>query len=331
MRRREFISLLGGSIAAPFVSLPFAASGQEPGRTHRLGFLVPTRRQTPPVVALLNELRVNGFIEGANLIVIPGGFETTDDHLAEQAAGLVNAAPDAIIAGPESPLQALQALTRTVPLVGMTEDMIAAGLVKSLAHPGGNITGISLLSPELDGKRQDILIEMVPKARRIAAISDGRVTTSFHTQVLQQGAQSRGVQLSVFNVKEPMEILSAIDAAKASSCEAINFLASPMFSIPGSHDHDIVMQGIAAVRLPAIFQWAETAEADSVAAYGPRFIDMWRQRARMVVRILRGAKPADVPVEQPARFELVINLKAAKAIGFDVPASLVARADEVIE
>lgn len=104
-----------------------------------------------------------------------------------------------------------------------------------------------------------------------------------------------------------------------------------MFSIPGGHDHDIVMQGIAAVRLPAIFQWAETAEADSVAAYGPRFIDVWRQRARMVVKILRGAKPADVPVEQPVRFELVINLKAAKMIGFDVPASLVASADEVIE
>jgi putative ABC transport system substrate-binding protein len=329
MRRRDFITLLGG--AAPFVSWPFAARGQEAGRIYRLGFLTPTPRGAPFVLAFFDELRLNGYVEGENLTVIPGGFETTDDHLAEQAAVLINAAPDAVVAGPELPLQALQALTRTVPLVGMTEDMVAAGLVKSLAHPGGNITGISLLSPELDGKRQDILIEIVPKARRIAAIADGRVTASVHTEVLQQGARSRGVELSVFSVKEPKEIRSAIGAAKASDCEAINFLASPMFSVPGSHDHDTVMQGIAAVRLPAIFQWAETAEADSVAAYGPRFTDMFRQRARMVVKILRGAKPANIPVEQPTRFELVINLKAAKAIGLDVPASLVARADKAIE
>lgn len=329
MRRRDFITLLGG--AALFVSWPFAVGGQEAGRTYRLGFLTPTPRRAPPVLAFLDELHLNGFVEGENLIVIPGGFEATDDRLAERTAALINAAPDVIVAGPEPPLQALQALTRTVPLVGMTEDMVAAGLVKSLAHPGDNITGISLLSPELDGKRQDILIEMVPGARRIAALADGRVTSSLHTQVLEEGARSRGVELSVFSVKEPKEIISAIEAAKASSCVAVNFLASPMFSIPGSHDHDIVMQGIAAVRLPSIFQWVETAEADSVAAYGPSLTDMFRQRARMAVKILRGAKPADIPVEQPARFELVINMKAAKAIGLDVPTSLVARADKVIE
>ncbi len=329
MRRRDFITLLGA--ATPFVPWACAARGQEAGHIYRLGFLTPTPRGAPPTLAFFDELRLNGFVEGENLTVIPGGFEAADDRLAERAAALIDAAPDVVVAGPERPLQALQALTRTVPLVGMTEDMVAAGLVKSLAHPGGNITGISLLSPELDGKRQDILIEIVPKAHRIAAIADGRVTSSVHTDVLQQGARSHGVELSVFSVKEPKEIRAAIDAAKASGCEAINFLASPMFSIPGSRDHDIVMQGIAVVRLPTMFQWAETAEADSVAAYGPRFIDMFRQRARMVVKILRGAKPADMPVEQPTRFELVINLKAAKVIGLDVPSSLVTLADKVIE
>jgi putative tryptophan/tyrosine transport system substrate-binding protein len=326
MRRREFLTLLGGAAA-----WPLAAHAQEASRTYRLGFLVPAGRQTPAVAALLDELRLNGFVEGVNLTVIAGGFEATDDHLAERAAALVNAAPDAVVAGPELPLQALQALTRTVPLVGMTEDMVAAGLVRSLRRPGGNITGISLLSPELDGKRQDILIEIVPGARRIAAVADGRITSSFHTQVLQQGAQSRGVELSVFSVNGPEEIRSAIDAAKTSGCEAINFLASPLFSLPGSHNHYLVMEGMTAVRLPAIFQWPETAEADSVAAYGPRFTNMWRQRGRMVVKILRGAKPADVPVEQPDRYELVINHRAAKAISHEVPAGLVLRADEVIE
>ena len=324
MRRRDFIKLIAGSATA----WPLATRAQERGRIYRLGFLVPPPRQSPAVAAFVDELRQNGFVEGDNLIIIPGGFEATDEHLAGQAAALINAAPDAIVAGPELPLQAL---THTVPLVGMTEDMVAAGLVKSLAHPGGNTTGISLLSPELDGKRQDILIEMVPAAHRVAAIADGRITPTFHGEMLQQGARSRGVELSIFSVNAPEEITSTIEAAKTSGCEAINFLASPMFSTPGTHNHDIVMRGIASARLPAIFQWPEAAEAGAVAAYGPSFTDMFRQLARMVVKILHGINPADIPVEQPARFELVINLPAAKAIGLEVPVGLVARADKVIE
>jgi putative tryptophan/tyrosine transport system substrate-binding protein len=326
MRRRDFIKVIAGSAAIR--SLPVRAQER---RTYRLGFLVPTPPTAPAVRAFFDELRQNGFAEGDNLTVIPGGFEVTDNHLAERAAALINAAPDAIVAGPELPLHALQALTHTVPVVGMSEDMVAAGFVESLARPGGNITGISLLSPELDGKRQDILIEMVPEARRIGAIADGRVTPTFHSEALQQAARSRGVELSIFSVKEPKEIKSAIGSAKASGCEAINFLASPMFSLPGSRNYEVVVEAIAAARLPAIFQWPETAEAGSLAGYGPRFNDTYRQRARVVARIFRGASPADIPVEQPARFELVINLKAANAIGLNVPASLVARADEVIE
>ena len=326
MDRREFITLLGGAAA----TWPLTTRAQE-RRIYRLGFLVPPPRTAPAVTAFLDELRQNGFAEGDNLTVIPGGFEVTDDHLAEQAAALINAAPDAIVAGPELPLQALQALTHTVPLVGMTEDMVAAGFVRSLARPGDNITGVSLLSPELDGKRQDILIEMVPEAHRIGAVADGRITPTFHSEALQQAARSRGVELSIFSVKEPKEIQSTIETAKASNCEAINFLASPMFSVHGSRNYEVVVEAIAAVRLPAIFQWPETAEAGSLAGYGPRLTDTFRQRARMVAKILRGTNPADIPVEQPARFELVINLKAANAIGLKVPASLVARADKVIE
>jgi putative tryptophan/tyrosine transport system substrate-binding protein len=327
MRRRDFIT----GIARSTIAWPVAALAQAPGRTYRLGFLVPTPRKSPALAAFLDEMRLNGFIEGENLTIIPGGIEVTGDRLPEQAAALIKTAPDVIVAGPELPLQAVQALTHTVPLVGMTEDMVAAGFVNSLAHPGGNITGISLLSPELDGKRQDILIEIVPAARHIAAIADGRITPTFHSEALQQGARSRGVVLSIFSVKEPEEIRSAIEGAKASGCEGINFLASPMFSLPDTHGNDVVMRGTAAVRLPAIFQWPETAEAGAVAAYGPRFTDMYRQRARIVVKILRGTSPADIPVEQPARFELVINEKAAKSIGLDIQASLVARADKVIE
>jgi putative tryptophan/tyrosine transport system substrate-binding protein len=190
-RRRDFISLLGGAAAA----WPLMAWAQENDRTYRLGFLLPSARQTPPVEAFFDELRLNGFVEGKNLSVVPGGFESTDENLAERAAALVNAAPDAIIAGPAPPLRALHAITRSVPLIGMSEDMVGEGLAASLARPGGNITGISLLSPELDGKRQDILIEAVPGARRIAAMADSRQTPPYHLQTLQHAARSRGVEL----------------------------------------------------------------------------------------------------------------------------------------
>jgi len=220
VRRREFITLIGSAAVWPLVS-----QAQEAGRTYRLGVLVPTvSRQAPPVLALLDELRRNGFVEGQNLTLVFGGFEIANEQLPEAAAALVKAAPDVIVAGPQLPLRALQAATRTIPLVGMSEDMVAEGLVTSLAHPGGNITGISLLSPELDGKRQDILIEAVPGTRRIAAMADANATPPYHLQMLQHGARSRGVELSVFAVGGPEEIAAAIEAAKAAGGRGIEFL-----------------------------------------------------------------------------------------------------------
>jgi putative ABC transport system substrate-binding protein len=324
--RREFIAGLASAAA-----WPLAAWAQRSDRTYRLGFLIPTSRETPAVVAFFDELRLNGFIEGQNLTVVPGGFDVRNEELAERAAALVKAAPDAIVAGPELPLHALLEVTRTVPLIGMTEDMVAAGLAASLARPGGNITGISLLSPELDGKRQDILMEAVPGARRMAVLADANVTPSQHLQALKDAASQRGIELSVFGVARPEEIVPAIDGAKASGAEAINFLATPLFSVPGSRNNGIVMERVVELRLPAIYQWPETAEQGGLMGYGPRFTQVYRQRARLLVKVLHGAKPADTPIEQPTQFDLVINLQAAKAIGHDVPASLVLRADEVIE
>jgi hypothetical protein len=154
--RRQFIALLGGAAA-----WPLAARAQQADRTYRLGFLTQVGRNTPGIVAFFDELRAHGFVEGGNLSMIPGGFGVAIERIGEVAETMVKAAPDAIVAGPELPLRALQTLTRTIPLIGMTEDMVAEGFAASLARPGGNITGISLLSPELDGKRQDILIEAV--------------------------------------------------------------------------------------------------------------------------------------------------------------------------
>jgi putative tryptophan/tyrosine transport system substrate-binding protein len=326
MKRREFITGLAGAAA-----WPLTASAQQPGRTYRIGFLIPSPRNRPPVAAFLDELRLHGFVENQNIEVLPGGFDVRDELVAATAAALVKAAPDVVVAGPELPLRAVQTVTRSLPIVGMSEDLVAEKLVTSLARPGGNITGISLLSPELDGKRQDILIEAVPGARRIAAMADSKVTPPYHLQMLQHAARSRGIELSIFGVKEPEEIVSAIDAAKASGAEALNFLATPLFSVPGSRGNKIVLERVAAIRLPTIFQWPETAEAGAVLGYGPRFTEVYRQRARIVLKILGGTKPADIPVEQPTRFELVVNLKAAKAISHEVPAGLVLRAETVIE
>jgi putative ABC transport system substrate-binding protein len=162
-------------------------------------------------------------------------------------------------------------------------------------------------------------------------MADSRSTPPYHLEALKHAARSRAVELLVFGVSGPEGIAAAIDAAKTSGAQALNFLATPLFSLPGTRNNAIVMERIATLRLPTIFQWPETAEAGALMGYGPRYVEMYRQRARMVMRILRGANPADVPVEQPDRFQLVINLKAAKALGHDVPAGLVLRADEVVE
>jgi putative tryptophan/tyrosine transport system substrate-binding protein len=323
MKRREFITVLGGAA----VAWPLAARAQEAGRTYRLGFLVPHAREAPWVVAFFDELRLSGFIEGQNLIVVPGSFDIRDDQIAESVTAIVKAAPDAIVSGGDVATRALQQATRTIPLIGVTEDMVAAGLVDSLARPGGNTTGISLLSPELDGKRQDILMEAVPGARRMAALADSRVTPTPHLETLQEAARARGVALSVFGIAKFEEIVPAIDSAKASGADALNVLATPLFFA----NSRVIIERVAALRLPAIYQWPDMAEQGGLAGYGPRFTQIYRQRARMVVKVLRGASPADLPVEQPTTFELVINLKAAKAIGHEVPAGLVLRADKVIE
>jgi putative tryptophan/tyrosine transport system substrate-binding protein len=321
MKRREFISLLGGAVAA----WPLAVTAQEPGRAYRLGLLVRNPRDTSQWLAFFDELRLSGFIEGQNLALVAGGFDVPIEQFASRAEAIVKAAPDVIISVGDVATRVVLEATSTIPIVVMAEDMVAAGSVASLARP--DVTGISLLSPELDGKRQDILIEAVPGARRIAALADPTVTPPGHTETLQEAVRARGIELSVFTAARPEAIGPALDAAKASGVEAVNVLATPLFA----NNRQLVIERVAALRLPAIYQWPEIAEEGGFAAYGPRLLQLIRQRARIVAKILRGAKPADIPVEQPTHFELVINLKAAKTIGHEIPVGLVLRADRVIE
>ena len=322
MRRREFITLLGGIGAWPLM-----ARAQEPGRVYRLGCLLPADRQRPAYVAFFDELRLHGFVEGHNLDVLPGGFDVERAQIDAMVESIVKAAPDVIISGPDRYTRALQEATQTIPILGMSEDMVADGLVVSLSRPGGNTTGISVLSPLLDGKRQDLLIEAVPGVRRIAAFLDSTRMMQGHVQQLQDAAQTRGIEVSVWKVATSEEVIGKINAVKAAGVEAINFLSSPLFTV----NAQTFIEHLTKLRLPAVHQWPELADEGGLVAYGPRFTEVFRQRARMVVKVLRGTRPADIPVEQPTRFELVINLTTAKAIAHEVPAGLVLRADKVIE
>ena len=198
----------------------------------------------------------------------------------------------------------------------MTDDMLGSGLVNSLARPDGNTTGVSILATELDGKRQEILIEAVPGLRRMAALADANRTTAAKLDALQEAARAHNIELSIHRVARGEEIAAAIDRAQASGATALNVLASPLLFA----NRQLIMDRVAALRLPAMYQWPETAEEGGFAAYGPRLIDIFRELlTRQLVKLFRGIKPADIPVEQPTKFELVINLKTAKALGVTVP------------
>jgi putative ABC transport system substrate-binding protein len=188
VKRRDFLGLLGGTVAG----WPCATRAQELGRTYRVGFMVPVARDEPAIIAFLDELRALGFIEGQNLEIVPGGFLLRSEQIADVVSAMVKAAPDAILSGGDLITRTVQQATRTIPLVVITEDMVGAGFAASLARPGGNITGISLMSPDLDGKRQDMLIEAVPAARRIVALADSNVASLRHLQALADAARARG-------------------------------------------------------------------------------------------------------------------------------------------
>ena len=324
MRRRDFISLVGGTALA----WPLGARAQEPGRVYRLAVVITAGRDELPTLAFFDELRVQGFVEGKNLEIIPDGFRIRNEQAATVVPAIVKAAPDAIVSAGDFITQKFQEATKSIPLVAMTEDMVAAGFAASLAKPGGNITGISLMSPDLDGKRQDILIEAVPNARRIAVLADSNVATLEHLRALETSARSsHGKELLVVRAANANEVGPAINDASTKGAAALNVLSSPMLHL----NRRVIIERAAELRLPAIYQWPETADEGGLLGYGPSFIEAFRQRARMAAQVLRGAKPADLPIEQPSTFSLSINLKTAKAMNYTIPAALVLRADKLVE
>src|SRR6266540_298593 len=296
MKRRQFITLLGGAA----VAWPLAARAQHANRIYRLAFVTANPREAPQNMAFLDELRRYGFVEGQNLIVDQRGFSTDYNKFPEVAAAIVKSPVDAIVCSGEIALRAAQQATRTVPILGVADDMLAAGLVGSIARPGGNTTGISIFATELDGKRQELL---------------------------KDAARGANVELSIRMGDSAQKIVAAIDEAKASGAEAINFLSSPLFS----SNRRVIIERVVALGLPSIHHLPEIVEDGGLASYGARITLMYRQMARLLVKVFRGATPSDLPVEQPAIFELVFNLKTAAAIGLVVPPTLLLRADKVIE
>lgn len=323
MKRREFIALVGGAATAWLTT----SSAQEPGRTYRLGFLLPVPRASPAMTAFFDELRNHGFVEGQNLVGLPAGFEVRNEQLPEVVAGLVASRPDAILSGGDLSTRVLEQANKTIPIIVITEDVVAAGFAASLANPGGNVTGVSLMSTDLDGKRQDLLIEAVPEARRIAVLADSNVATLQHLRALEESAREHGKELLIIRVTNRTELESTIGDAGKQGANALNVLASPFLFL----NRRTIIERAIEQKLPAIFQWPEVAEDGGLLGYGPSFIDTFRQRASTVAKILRGAKPGDLPVEQPRTFKLAVNLKTAKAMNYEIPASLLLRADKIIE
>jgi putative ABC transport system substrate-binding protein len=323
VRRRTFIAGLGGAVAWPVV-----ARAQQPGRTYRLGSLHLSPRDAPHHLAFYDELRRLGFIEGQNLVVDASGYGLRIERLAEHAAELIKGQVDIIVCGGDVATHAAQQANGAIPIVAVTDDMVGQGLVRALAQPGSNTTGVSILATELDGKRQEILMGAVPGLRRMAALADSNATAPHKLHALQDAARARGLELLIYPVTKPEEIVPAIDEARTAGAEALNVLATPLLF----NNRQVIFERAAGLHLPAMYQFPEMAEEGGLIGYGPRIVHLYRDLlARQVVEILRGVKPADVPVEQPTRFELVINLKAAKAIGLEIPAGLVLRADKLIE
>jgi putative tryptophan/tyrosine transport system substrate-binding protein len=327
MRRREFIALMGASATWPFTAL-----AQQAGQTYRLGMVSPlpceaTPSTSPLTLAFQDGLRHLGFVKDQNLTFACRDVGHNIDLSSQYAAELVKGAVDVIVVFGDVAARAAQQATKTIPIVVATDDMLGEGLVSSLARPDGNTTGISILAGELDGKRQEILIEAVPGVRRIATLADSNVSAVAKLNEMQEAARARNIELSIHRVASGKEIAAAIDMAHASGSAALNVLASPLLMAY----RRMIMDRVAVLHLPTMYQWPEMAEEGGLAAYGPRITEVGLQLARQIAQVFRGIKITDIPVEQPTQFELWINVKTANALGVTVPESLLARADKVIE
>jgi len=310
-------------------STPLAADAQQAVKVYRIGYLSLRSGPNEYTDAFLQGLREHGYVVGQNIAIEYRWAAGRRDQLRDLAAELVRLKVDIIVASATPVIQAAKDATRTIPIVmAAAPDPIATGLVASLARPGGNITGLSLLSTELAGKWLQLIKELVPGATRVAVLAQGPgLGTQLLFREMQAAARVVGVQLQQLEVGSPDEFDSAFAAMKREGAGALIVQASPL-----SVAHPKVIAELAAKhRLAAMYGVRVFVDEGGLVSYGPSLLEMFRRAATYVDRILKGAKPADLPVEQPTKFELVINLKTAKALGLTIPQSVLIRADEVIQ
>jgi putative tryptophan/tyrosine transport system substrate-binding protein len=321
MRRREFITLLGGTAA-----WPLAARAQQ-SRLPVVGVLRPNRRDVLETFAepFRRYMKAIGWEDGRNVRFLFVWTDGLSERAPALAGELVAQNVDLIVTFGDPATRAAQHATAAIPIVAMTDDMVSSGLVASLARPGGNTTGVSILASELDVKRLEVLHEFVPQARRIAILAD---TTTISTRAqLASAARDLHVEPVWFEAGSPEELSRALDALTAAKVDAVNVLASPLLNFWRLQ----IIDWMRDARLAAVYQWPESVEDGGLLAYGPRNLLCYRHVVSLVDKVLRGAKPADLPIEQPTKFELAVNLKTAGAIGMTIPPTLLLRADEVIE
>jgi len=327
MKRRQFITLLGGAATA----WPLAARAQQGERTRRVGVLMNLAADDPEgqtrIVAFVQGLQQSGWTDGRNIRIDTRWAAGDADRFHRYAEELLALAPDVILASATPSVQALQQATRTVPIVfANVGDPVGMGFVESLARPGGNTTGFTPLEFGFGAKWLELLKEIAPRLTRVAVLRDLTIGPA-QLSAIQAVAPSFGVELSPVGVRDAGEIERTIAAFAQSSNAGMIVTASTSAVI---HRHLIVMLA-ARHRLPAVYSFRYFATTGGLLSYGPDPIDMYRRAASYVDRILKGEKPADLPVQTPTKYQLVVNLKTAKALGLDIPTSILARADEVIE
>jgi putative tryptophan/tyrosine transport system substrate-binding protein len=328
MSARIFIWLLAIVLLATVSS----ANAQQPTKIPRIGYLSGTSLSTTSArqQAFRQGLRELGYVEGKNIVIEWRSGEGKLDRNLAHAAELVRLKVDVIVAPGATEIRAARETTATVPIVMIRGgDPVGSGFVASLAQPGGNITGLAILRPELSGKRLELLKEIVPKLSRVAVFaSTGSAEYALLLQEIEIAAGPLGVKLQPLNIESPKDFETAFQAAAKGRADAVLFrVRGPVLS---PHLTRVAALAVKS-QLPAIYEAAEEVQAGGLMSYGVNVNDLYRRAATYVDKILKGRKPADLPVEQPTKFELVINLKTAKQIGLTIPPNLLARADRVIK
>jgi len=320
--RREFIALLGGAAAWR------VAAAAQSSAMPVIGLLWPgdSPPASPRMESFRQGLRALGFVDGQNIVIELRYAQKGPHQLAELAAELIRLKVDVIFASGDLAPKVAQQATDAIPIVAISDDILGAGIVATLSRPGGNTTGLTILAPELSAKRLEVLRDIIPGLSRVTALWDP-TTGASQVTMTTSAALSLNLKLHVLEVRRREDVAPAIRAARNSQAEALNVFSSPVLSSL----HREVIAFAAEYRLPAIYQWKEHVEAGGLVSYGPNLAGIWRQSAVIVAKLLKGVKPADLPVEQPTKFELVMNLSTAKSLDLTIPPSVLLRADEVIE